>query len=215
MWRHCSSGPEESLAKSAIPVSVCLSFPVLCQAVGDCRLKRTAHKLPNLYIFHHVVLYFVACCTQRAQTTTWRVGWRYGDSSVTLYTAIRWSFWNSREHFAMCVHEHTNCFVWKSQCAFVSVACRKTFYDKICKFSGPFINRQACWKYMSAFLTLTPIAALRQPLTSLAVFILLCLCPRQVASTAFSSHTQKTNSWTSGLEWLHRTARDVFEVDCV
>lgn len=30
---------------------------------------------------------------------------------------------------------------------------------------------------------------------------------RQVASTAFSSHTQKTNSWSSGLEGLRRARR--------
>jgi hypothetical protein len=62
---------EQSLAKSAIPVSVCLSFSVLCvilcQNVCDCRLNRTAHKLLNLHIIHLVVLYalpfFVACCT--------------------------------------------------------------------------------------------------------------------------------------------------------
>jgi len=178
---------------------LCLgAFSALCQNVRDCRLHRTAQKLLYLGIIHHVVLYaspyVVACCTQQAHSTTWRVGWRYGDSSATLYTAIRWSFWNSRGHSAMCVYEHTNSFARKSV-LLCQWHAEKLFMIKSVNSPGHLsIAKHAGYTYMWAFLTLTPIAALRQPLTSLAAFIVLCcLCRRQVACTASSSH-----SWTSG-----------------
>jgi len=149
---------------------------------------------------------------------------RHGELN---YVEVRWFLGHAVHCHSMIVLEFKRTFchvrVWtheflcmkKSACFCVSEARRNTFYDKIFKFSGPFINNQACWKYTWTFLTVTPIAALRQPLTSLAAFIVLCQCPdKWLALPSVPTHRRQI---AGQVDWRGCVAHGggLFEVRCI